>query len=172
MKKKILTILIAVCMMFVLVACDNAKDTGNENNVETNYDIEDDYDSDNDYDAEDDYDSDDTDTDADVTSNDDEETEKLGTTDKSLLKPFLGRWAYENKDVHICTEADFTWRMYNFLPEDGSLEKIMSGTFTVDEENIYLYDKNDAFVMSIAYISMNNLKDDQGEELLRYISSN
>lgn len=163
MKKKVLAVLFAVCITFALVACEEADVSDGENDVEEF----DDEDGSDDEDMSDDEDTSDE-------EEEEEETEKLGSQDKSLLKPFLGRWAYENKDVHITMGADFSWVMYNFIPDEGNgtLEKISSGTFNVDEENVYFYDKNDKFVMQIEYISMNNLKDDQGEELLRYISPN
>lgn len=91
--------------------------------------------------------------------------EKLGSQDKSLLKPYLGRWAYENNTKQLAFEADFTW---NSL-DDGKWS--YAGTFTVDENGIYLYDKEDTFVISIESISTNNLMDDENENLFRYIAN-
>lgn len=94
-----------------------------------------------------------------------ENGEKQGSQDKTLLKPYLGSWEYENKDGRLAFDADFTW-------SERSGEKwSYAGTFTVDENGIYLYDKEDEFVMSIESVSMNNLMDDDGENLFRYIAN-
>ncbi len=91
--------------------------------------------------------------------------EKQGGQDKSLLKPYLGNWEYENKDERIALSADFTWS------ERVDEKWFYAGTFTVDEDRIYLYDKEDGFVTSIESISMNNLMDEEGENLFRYIAN-
>lgn len=169
MKKIVLAIVMTVCLMLAFAACSGAN--GDSDSSE----YSDMYDSDNEKDAEAIDDSDDIDYEEDSddsgNKNDDIHNERPGTQDKSLLKPYLGRWEYENKNVHIGMEADFTWSMYDIL-EDGSMERVSSGTFTIDEKQVYLYDKKDNFVMSIESISTNNLMDDQGENLYRYIASN
>lgn len=90
---------------------------------------------------------------------------KLGSQDKTLLKPYLGSWEYENKDKLLAFNADFTWS------EKSGDKWSYAGTFTVDENGIYLYDKEEEFVMSIESISMNNLMDDESENLFRYIAN-
>lgn len=93
-----------------------------------------------------------------------EDTGKLGSQDTSLLKPYLGRWAYENNDRQLAISADFTWSSL-----DGE-KWSYAGTFTVDADRIYLYDKEDIFLVSLESISGNNLMDDTGENLFRYIA--
>lgn len=94
---------------------------------------------------------------------------KVGTQDKSLLKPYLGLWKYETEDVRIALEADFTWSMYDYTT--GEKNRINSGTFTVDEERVYLFDKKDNFVTSLESITSNQVTDENGQDLFRYISN-
>lgn len=107
----------------------------------------------------------------DDTDNKDDEknsTVTSGRKDKSLLKPYLGMWKYENKAIFIALEADFTWSMYD--SSTGERGKINSGTFTVDESRVYLCDKKDEFIMSMESITSNYLVDNEGEDIYRYIS--
>lgn len=92
-------------------------------------------------------------------------TEKKGSEDKSLRKPYLGIWKYETKEEKITFEADFTWSLYS---ADG--ERVNSGKYTLDEDGAYLYDKNDEFFLYLQSISMNNLADAAGNNLFRYIA--
>ncbi len=78
---------------------------------------------------------------------------KMGTQDKSLLKQYLGLWKYETEDVRIALEADFTWSMYDYTT--GEKKRINSGTFTLDEERVYLFDKEEEFVTSLESITSN-----------------
>lgn len=141
MKRRILAVLMVLCMMFIFAACGSGDTT--ETNGETSEVNE-----------------------VNEQEKADEKTlsEIPGSTDKALLKPFLATWKYEEKDMFVVFNADFTWSMYDSNKENKTL-----GKFTVDEYKAYLFDSNKEFVMSVESLSMNQLVDDDGLNLFKYV---
>lgn len=61
--------------------------------------------------------------------------------------------------------------MYDGTAENKFSTKINSGTFTVDEERVYLFDKEDEFVISMESNTSNYLTDSNGVDIYRYIAN-
>lgn len=164
-------------MMFALTACGNAADADGADSPEISAEEDADArDADESEDAEDadgaDGEAEDGDSAKDADKEDEKaEDEKPGTTDKSLLKPYLGSWEYDDGSVLVAFEADFTWRMYDGTAENKFSTKLNSGTFTVDEERVYLFDKEDEFVISMESNTSNYLTDSNGVDIYRYIAN-
>lgn len=167
MKKKILMAMLVLGMSFSFAACGSADDAGA--GVEASDGVEDENDGEDG--NEDPVAGGAVDEDGSEAESAGEEsseaavTEKKGSEDTSLRKPYLGMWKYETKDEKIAFEADFTWSLYS---ADG--KRVNSGTFTLDEDGAYLYDKNDEFFLYLQSLSTNNLADAAGNNLFRYIA--
>lgn len=78
---------------------------------------------------------------------------------------------YDDGSVLVAFEADFTWSMYDGTAENKFSTKLNSGTFTVDEERVYLFDKEDEFVISMESNTSNYLTDSNGVDIYRYIAN-